>query len=83
MAIKACNPKGSYDSNNPLTVNLGMSTPLLSRFDVILLLLDKPNKEWNMQAAMFLLKGNIDSNIKIYYAFIYLFKKRIFIKSQQ
>ena len=83
MAIKACNPKGSYDSNNPLTVNLGMATPLLSRFDVILLLLDKPNKEWDMQAAMFLLKGNIDSNIKIYYVFIYLFKKRIFIKSQQ
>lgn len=62
MFIKACNPKGSYDSNHPLTVNIAMSTPLLSRFDVILLMLDTPNKEWDSLASRFLLQGKDPSS---------------------
>jgi DNA helicase MCM9 len=55
--LAACNPKGFYDSNQPVTVNINMSTPLLSRFDVILLLLDTPNEEWDQKASTFLLQG--------------------------
>eukprot|EP00951_Prasinocladus_malaysianus_P031322 scaffold299462_cov40-Prasinocladus_malaysianus.AAC.1 len=30
------NPKGAYDPNKSLAVSTGLSTPLLSRFDMIL-----------------------------------------------
>ena len=57
--LLACNPKGKYNSNEPLTINLGIPSPLLSRFDVVLLLLDTPNNKWDNEAAAFLL-GDTD-----------------------
>jgi hypothetical protein len=38
------NIQGHYDSDQPLTVNVALPTPLLSRFDIVLLLLDSPNQ---------------------------------------
>lgn len=43
--LAAANPiGGQYDKSKTLTANLNISQPILSRFDLIFLLLDKPDK---------------------------------------
>ena len=43
--LAAANPiGGQYDKSKTLPENLHISQPILSRFDLIFLLLDKPNK---------------------------------------
>ena len=44
VVIASCNPRGKYDVSQDLSVNTSIATPLLSRFDLILLLLDNSNK---------------------------------------
>lgn len=44
VVIASCNSRGKYDASQDLSVNTSIATPLLSRFDLILLLLDNSNK---------------------------------------
>ena len=48
-----CNPKGHkrYNTRRPLAEQLNISGPLLSRFDIVLLLLDDINPNWDESIA--------------------------------
>ncbi|XP_060528115.1 DNA helicase MCM9-like isoform X2 [Cylas formicarius] len=64
--LAACNPKGNVDLSQPLCVNIAMSSPLLSRFDLILLLKDSVREESDLKLADFTLNGltkNVDYKI--------------------
>ncbi|KAG9152560.1 hypothetical protein Leryth_024714 [Lithospermum erythrorhizon] len=47
IVFGATNPKGQYDPDQPLSVNTTLSGPLISRFDIVLVLLDTKNPEWD------------------------------------
>ncbi|CAG0886541.1 unnamed protein product [Darwinula stevensoni] len=55
--LAATNPKGSYDPESPLSVNTSLASPLLSRFDLILTLLDNRNHNWDLAMSDHLLGG--------------------------
>ncbi|XP_050310070.1 DNA helicase MCM9-like [Anthonomus grandis grandis] len=60
--LAACNPKGNLDPDQPLCMNVAMSSPLLSRFDLILLMRDIVNEENDRNIAKYLL--NVDGKVK-------------------
>ncbi|KAL4580941.1 hypothetical protein LXL04_017147 [Taraxacum kok-saghyz] len=47
IVFGATNPKGQYDPTQSLSVNTTLSGPLISRFDIVLVLLDTKNPEWD------------------------------------
>lgn len=55
--LAATNPKlGRYDKESSISLNIGLASPLLSRFDVVLVLRDTNNASWDSVVADYLLK---------------------------
>ena len=55
--LAATNPKGNLDPSQSLNMNVALASPLLSRFDLILLLRDKLDEEWDSQLADYIFQS--------------------------
>ena len=57
--LAATNPKGNYDCNKSLEVNVALGSPLLSRFDLIFVMLDTRNDDWDRIVSTFILNNEL------------------------
>ncbi|CAG9817991.1 unnamed protein product, partial [Phaedon cochleariae] len=55
--LAACNPKGNIDPSQSVAMNVALPSPLLSRFDLILMLRDVVDDEWDERVADYILNG--------------------------
>ncbi|KAL3724037.1 hypothetical protein ACJRO7_036110 [Eucalyptus globulus] len=63
IVFGATNPKGQYDPEQPLSVNTTLSGPLLSRFDIVLVLLDTKNPEWDAVVSSHILSEGMSDKV--------------------
>lgn len=56
--LAACNPKSNLDPSKSLCVNVAMSSPLLSRFDLILFLRDVVDEDKDRALADYLFNSS-------------------------
>ena len=57
--LASTNPKGKYDPKHGVEVNIALASPLLSRFDLILLLMDTQNDDWDHVISSFIIGTEI------------------------
>lgn len=66
--LAACNPKGNQLNDDlSLNTNLAIASPLLSRFDLILLLKDNINDEWDNLICDYVLNNDFDDNLSKFF----------------
>lgn len=53
--IAATNPKTKYNVDQSISMNVALGGPLLSRFDIILVLRDEPDEFWDKAISSFIL----------------------------
>ncbi|XP_044258623.1 DNA helicase MCM9-like [Tribolium madens] len=60
--LAATNPKGNLDPSQPLNMNVALASPLLSRFDLILLMRDIVDEDWDSQMVDYILTSQENPN---------------------